>query len=264
MSQTMTISEPTHALGEAEFMQQFDAPTPPRELDRDAPPTWRLPRLAPEHKGWHPSIVKSNVAPREGFLTLELKAETAASARHLLDAENRAVELDAHTEAHGQVMGCPEYASAAGILPLLAGAERKLKAANDRLAALNAKKAKSVAKPTPTLGKALVEIEAERESLTREIAEHRAEVDALSPAARSARAALVEVAKGLCRTAQHAQHDSRVRLLRDKIAAFVAANSEALTEIAMLNGVRLPVRPPDAEAMVKMFERDWLAPTDGE
>ena len=264
MSQMMTVSEPTqaeHAQSEADFMRQFSAPAPgPTPApDRNAAPTWGLPRINPALGGWADSTAHLGIAPRDGTLKLTLTAETAASGTHVLVARRQAVAEANYAESHARVLSSDEYTRASGILPLAAAAERRLAAANVKLDALASRKARLVARPTPTLGKALVELDAESLALTREVAEHRAEVEALAGAAGDARQNLLQAARQHCRDVRNDGHEAGTQRLAQLLGAFFASHSDELTQIAVASSVRSPERPADAVALVKMLEDDLVA-----
>ena len=274
MTQSMTISEPTQREfdsanpGESKFAHIFadapeSAPAPAPEPDRNAPPTWGLPRINAS-MDWADSTAHLGVVPKEGHLKLTLTAETVASGTHVLADRRRSLTETTYAESHARVLSSEEYTRAAGIVPLHAAAERRLRAALAKLDTLAARKAKLVASPKPDLGKKLVELEAEAVALTKEVAEHRAELQALAAPASDARAALLQAARQHCRDVKNASREAGTKRLAQVVAAFFASHPDELTEIATASSVRSADGPADAVALVKMLEADLVAAPEGE
>ena len=233
----------------------------PQSAPRDGPPVWRLPRSGAAIAGrWLPENARVAIAPREGHLKLTLLAETVAPATHIIADRRRSLTEEIYADSHSRILCCPEYERAAGILPQHAQAERDSKAATAKLDAIRQRRERLVAAPKAGLGKELVALEAESAAASAVVAEHRAEVDALAPAAQSARAALLKAAAVHCRAACDDSHDGGQERLSRLVAEFFAANSDALTEIAVASAVRAAHGPADHDALARLLEADLVAP----
>jgi hypothetical protein len=275
-----TISEPTTAehLRAADFtpptLEQFtaqlEAPAPPPRPRDDAPapnagaPAWRLPRMGSLHK-WLESTAAAGMQPREGYLKLSLVAETSGSGSHVVAQHRQLVGERVYGIAHGYTIDSDAFRAAAVILPQLADAQRHLAAAGVKLDAARKKRDRLlVSPPKDGLGKSLVAADADAAACAAKAEEYRLEVEALTPAANAARAALARQAAEQCLRAKNECHALAMENLSRMVADFFERHSEELTAIHLASSVRSPDKPPDAAALVRTIERDLTAAQDVE
>lgn len=274
MSQ-MTISEPTRAEHDsaafrAPTLEQFaaqleaDAPAaPPRDDTPRGPAAWRVPRRNPQTAfGGEPDL-KSGIAPRDGYLKLHLVAETEHSGSALVAARQRDAEESVHTAAHTKLIASDEYARAARIVPEHAAAERRLKAATAKLDTLTGKRAKMIADPRAGVGRTLAAVDSELAAARTEESDHRAERDALAPAARDALAALHKAAETTCTACKYDFQAANLKRLERLLSKFYAAHGPELSEIALTSAVRNAGRPADAKALFGLLEAGLTADAVG-